>query len=55
MSGFPAAQYHPSTRTQRLDVILVEAALDILDHETGLSYLRVSNHADLDYDAAGTD
>ena len=53
MSGFPAALYHPSTRTQRLDVILVEASLDILDHETGLADLRVTDHADLDDDAAG--
>lgn len=38
-------------RTQRLDIILVEAALDVLDHETGLSDLRIPNHSHLDDDA----
>ena len=51
MSGFPAALYHPSTRTQRLDVILVEAALDVLDHQTRLANLGVTDHADFDDDA----
>ena len=34
-----------------MDVILVEAAFYILDHETRLAYLRISNHADFDHDA----
>lgn len=38
-------------RTQRLDIVLVEAAFDVLDHETRLSYLRVSNHSNFDDDA----
>lgn len=33
-------------RTQRLDIIFIETALHILDHETRLAYLRVSNHSD---------
>jgi hypothetical protein len=37
--------------TQRLDVILVPAALDIFHHQAGLSDLRVSHHTDLDDDA----
>lgn len=37
------------TRTQRLDIILVKATLDILDHQTCLPDLRVPNHPDLDH------
>jgi hypothetical protein len=36
------------SRTQRLDVVLVPAALDVFHHQTGLADLRISNHADLD-------
>src|SRR5712671_1933791 len=32
-------------RTQRLDIILIEAPLDVLDHQARLSDLRVPNHA----------
>lgn len=35
-------------RTERLNIVLVETALDILDHQTCLSYLRVTDHPDLD-------
>lgn len=35
-------------RTERLDIVLVETALDILDHQTCFSYLRVTDHPDLD-------
>ena len=34
---------------QRLDVVLVEGALDELDHQARLADLRVANHADLDH------
>lgn len=37
--------------TQRLNIVLVETALDVLDHQACLSYLRVANHADLDDNA----
>jgi hypothetical protein len=37
------------TRTQRLDIVFVEASLDVFDHETRLAYLRVSNHPDFDH------
>ena len=33
-----------------LDVVLVPAALDVLDHQTGLAYLGVAHHAHLDDD-----
>lgn len=39
-------------RTQRLYIILIEAPLDILDHQARLSNLRVPNHAHFDDDAA---
>jgi hypothetical protein len=39
-------------RTQRLDVILVKAPLDVLDHQASLPDLRVTDHTDLD-DHAG--
>jgi hypothetical protein len=32
------------TRTQRLDVILIEAAFNVLDHQTRFSYLRIPDH-----------
>lgn len=35
---------------QRLDVVLVPAALDVLDHERRLANLRIAHHADLDHD-----
>ena len=35
---------------ERLDIVLVPAALDVLDHEGRLADLRVANHADLDDD-----
>ena len=35
--------------TQRLNIILIETALDIFDHETGLANLRIPHHPDLDY------
>lgn len=38
--------------TQRLDIILVKTTFDVFHHETCLSYLRVSNHADFDHHAA---
>ena len=37
--------------TECLDVILVPAALNILDHQAGLADLRVSDHAHLDHHA----
>lgn len=37
--------------TQRLYIILIEAALNVLDHQACLSDLRVSNHTDFDDDA----
>ena len=33
--------------TESLDVVFVEVALDVLDHQTGLADLAVTNHADL--------
>ena len=36
--------------TECLDVVLVPAALDVLDHERSLANLRVANHANLDDD-----
>jgi hypothetical protein len=39
--------------TQRLDIILIEAPLDVLDHQARLSDLRVPHHAYFDDDAAG--
>ncbi len=38
-------------RTERLDVVLIKAALDVLDHQARLSDLRVAHHADFDDDA----
>lgn len=38
--------------TQRLDIVLIETALDILDHQTRFPNLRVTDHSDLDHDAA---
>lgn len=35
---------------QRLDVVLVPAALDVLDHEGRLANLCITHHADLDHD-----
>lgn len=40
-------------RTERLDIVLVETALDILDHQTCFSYLRVTDHPDLDNHTVG--
>lgn len=37
-------------RTQRLNIVLVETALDILDHQTCLADLGVAHHPDLDHD-----
>jgi hypothetical protein len=34
-----------------LDVVFVPTALDVLDHQAGLSNLRVSNHANFDDNA----
>lgn len=34
--------------TQRLDIIFVETALHVLDHETRLAYLRIPDHPDFD-------
>jgi hypothetical protein len=41
--------------TQRLDIILIEAPFDVLDHQARLSDLRVPDHAHLDDDAAGSE
>lgn len=35
-------------RTQRLDIVFIETALDILDHEARLAYLRIPDHSDFD-------
>lgn len=37
--------------TQRLNIILIETALHIFDHKTGLAYLRVANHPNLNHHA----
>lgn len=37
--------------TKCLNIILVPAALDVFDHETRLSNLRVSYHANFDHHA----
>lgn len=36
--------------TQRLNVVLVPAALDVLDHQARLADLGITDHADLDDD-----
>lgn len=38
--------------TQCLNVVLIEAALHVFDHETRLAYLRIADHADFDDNAA---
>lgn len=38
-------------RTQRLNIILIEASLHVFDHKTGLAYLRVANHPNLNHHA----
>lgn len=37
--------------TKCLDVILIKGSFDVLDHQAGLSYLRVADHSDLDHNA----
>lgn len=44
------AVYHEK-RTERLNIVLVKTALNILDHQACLSYLRVADHPNLDDDA----
>lgn len=39
-------------RTQRLNIILIEAAFDVLDHQTCLANLGIAHHPDLYDDAA---
>ena len=41
-------------RTQCLDVILIKGTIHILDHEAGLTHLRVSHHPHLHSDLLGT-
>ena len=38
--------------TERLNVVLIPAALDVLDHQARLSDLRVAHHAHLDHNTA---
>lgn len=40
--------------TQRLDIILIPAPLDVLDHQRGLADLRITNHSDLDDNMVST-
>jgi hypothetical protein len=47
-----ADKRHVAQLTQRLNVVFVPAALDIFDHQTGLSNLRVADHANLDDDTS---
>lgn len=42
--------YHRGGPTKRVYVILIEFAFNVLNHQTRLTHLRVTNHPNLDND-----